>query len=59
VSAVWNDFVRTEGQDYEASGDDGLGEDQGLGGFKQVGQGERFGNKLAALFSQGYHPWSR
>ena len=48
------DFVRTEGQDYEAGDDDGLEEDLGLGGFEQVGQGERFGNELAALLSQGY-----
>ena len=39
---------------YEASDGDGLGKRQGLSGFEQVGQGERFGNKLAALLSQGY-----
>jgi hypothetical protein len=32
------DFVRTEGQDYEAGDDDGLGKELGLDGFEQVGQ---------------------
>jgi hypothetical protein len=51
AGALSSDFVRTEGQDYEAGDEDRLGKGLGLGGFEQVGQGERFGNELAALLS--------